>query len=224
MPGDVLDDARPDDGRPVVLLARHGETEWNRAGRMQGQRDVALSARGLEQAAALARRLADERPARLVSSDLVRAGATADAVGRALGLPVVLDPRLREEHLGSWQGLTFEEAAARDPDLAHRFKARDANARPPGGETRAELQSRAWSALEDLAAPGSAGPLVLVTHGGVIQSLVYRVLGLPLSSPRRFRLPNVGLTTLVHDRANWFLRTLNDVSHCGPATDSFPFD
>ncbi len=224
MPADRGEGARPAGARAAVLPARHGETEWNRAGRMQGQRDVALSALGLEQAAALARRLADERPARLVSSDLVRASATAEVVGRALGLPVALDRRLREEDLGSWQGLTFEEAAGRDPDLAPRFKARDADARPPGGETRAELQARAWSAFEDLAAPGSLGPRVLVTPGGVIQSLVYRVLGPPPSPPRRFRLPNVGLTTLVHDRSNWFIRTLNDVSHCGPAADTFPFD
>ena len=129
--------------RPVVLLVRHGETVWNRLLRMQGHRDVPLSPQGLEETRALAVRLAArERPVRIVSSDLVRARATAEAVGAALGLPVDLDPRLREQSLGTWEGLTFAQVRAKDPEMGGRFEAFDPDTRPPEGETRRELAGR----------------------------------------------------------------------------------
>jgi broad specificity phosphatase PhoE len=220
----------PSDAPPVVLLARHGETEWNRVGRMQGQTDVPLSAKGLDQARRLAARIASlppaERPARIVSSDLKRALETAEAVGVRIGVPVVADPRFREDHMGSWQGLTRAEAIARDPDAVRHLVHRKPDARPPGpgGETRAELSSRSWKAFLDAAAPGTPGPLLIVAHGGVIMSILYRVLGLAIDAPRRFQLPNVGLSTLVCKDSTWFVRCLNDTSHV-PASDvdSFPF-
>jgi probable phosphoglycerate mutase len=210
---------------PTVLLARHGETEWNREGRIQGQRDVPLSGVGLAQAAALAHRLRAAPCARIVSSDLLRARATADAVAAALGLEVALDPRLREQDLGAWEGGTFADAERADPDLARRFRARDPDVRPPGGESRRELQSRALAALAAHAAPGSPGPLLLVTHGGPLQALAYALLGLPLSSPRRFLVPNAGLTTLAPHLGAWFVATLCDVSHLPSSPgESFPFE
>jgi probable phosphoglycerate mutase len=215
----------PEPRRPVVHLLRHGETAWNALRRMQGHADAALNDTGRAQARASAGRLAGSGLARIVSSDLVRARDTAEAVARAAGLAVEADPRFREQGLGDWQGLTFREARARDPEVAARFAARDPQARPPGGETRAEMQARAWEALEAHAAPGSPGALLVVAHGGVVQALVYRVLGLPLDSPRRFLLPNAGLTTLVHHRDVWYLRTLSDTAHLPFADDdSFPFE
>jgi 2,3-bisphosphoglycerate-dependent phosphoglycerate mutase len=211
--------------RPVVLLARHGETEWNRDARIQGSRDVPLSGVGHAQAAALAERLRRSPCARIVSSDLLRARATADAVAAALGLPVVLDAHLREQNLGAWEGGTFADAALRDPDLARRFRERDPDARPPGGETRRELQSRVVAALESHAAPGTSGPVLLVTHGGPLQTLVYHLLGLPLTAPRRFLVPNAGLTTLSFRNGSWFISSLCDVSHLPSSPgESFPFE
>jgi probable phosphoglycerate mutase len=213
--------------RPDVLLVRHGETAWNVERRIQGHTDVPLSPRGVEQSGLLAERLARSPPARIVSSDLGRALETAREVGRRLGLPVEADPELREQDLGTWQGLTGEEAKARDPELyAARFLAFDPAARPPGGETRAEMAERAWRALERHAAPGLPGPLLLVTHGGIVSALLYRVLGIPLSTPRRFQLPNAAITTLLWTRGAWRVATLNDVGHLAPASaePTFPFD
>ena len=211
--------------RPVVLLVRHGETVWNRLLRMQGHRDVPLSPQGLEETQALATRLAArERPVRIVSSDLVRARATAEAVGAALGLPVDLDPRLREQSLGTWEGLTFAQVRAKDPEMAGRFEAFDPDTRPPEGETRRELAGRVAEALDAHAAPGSAGPVLLVSHGGAIQMLLYRVLGLPLDAPRRFLVPNTSVSVLVPRGPQWYVRTMGDASHLPHATgDNFPF-
>ena len=210
--------------RPLVLLARHGETAWNVEGRIQGHLDVSLSPRGVEQAAALARRLAAEGVAALVSSPLRRARDTAEAISAATGRPVAFDDGLREQDLGRWQGLTFAEAGRRDPDLARRFAARDPDARPPEGETRGEMADRAWAALDRLAPPGAPGPVVLVTHGGPIMTILFRVLGLPPDAPRRFLCPNAGLSVLVPSNGVWYARTISDVAHlAGPADDRFPF-
>jgi probable phosphoglycerate mutase len=216
----------PAPASPEVWLARHGVTAWNAEGRIQGHTDVPLSDEGRRQAEALARRLAASPPARIVSSDLRRALETAEIVGRALGVAVEADAALREQDLGRWQGLTGEEARARDPELwAARFLARDPAARPPGGETRAELADRVWRAFLRHAAPGAAGPLLLVTHGGVVASLVYRVLAIPLSAPRGFSLPNAALTTLAAPGGRWRIAAMNDASHLPRETGAtFPFE
>ena len=161
----------------------------------------------------------------LFTSDLTRAVQTGAAVARACNRPLLRDPRLREQHLGTWSGKTFPEVESSDPDLARRFRAHDPDARPPDGETRAELATRVWSAFEAHAAEGAAGPLLIVSHGGAIQTLLYRVLGLPLTTVRRFRLPNVGLTTLVCLGGVWFVQTLNDTTHLSSASsERFPFE
>jgi probable phosphoglycerate mutase len=212
--------------RPRVLLVRHGETAWNAVERIQGHEDVPLSARGREQAAALAARLAREGVARVVSSDLARARETAEVVAAAARAPLVLDPRLREQRMGAWQGITFEEAKRRDADLAARFAARDPDVRPPGGgESRVELSARVWEALDAHAKAGTASPLVVVAHGGPLQVVIYRVLGLDLRAPRRFALPNAGITSLLERDGAWHVTSHADVAHLpAPSVPSFPFE
>ena len=211
--------------RPVVWLVRHGETSWNLEGRMQGHTDVALTDRGRAQAMALAERLRSGPPARIVSSDLARALATARIVGAACGVEPVADAGLREQDLGAWEGKTFPEVERIEPDVAARFRHRDPDARPMDGETRGELAARVWATFETHAASGTPGPLLVVSHGGALQTVLYRVLGLPLTSMRRFTLPNAALSTLVWRRDGWFLRTLNDLTHlAGVSGEAFPFE
>jgi len=211
--------------RPVVLIARHGETTWNLERRMQGHRDLPLTPTGVAQAKLLADRLRTAGLARIVSSDLVRAAETARAVGAATGVAITHDPALREQDLGAWEGKTFADVATFDPETAARFRASDPDARPAGGETRAEMFARVWAALRVHAGSGSSGPLLVVAHGGVVQGLVYAVLGMPASMPRRFLVPNVSLTTLVPVDDGWRLRTLSDVAHLeGAPVDNFPFE
>ena len=217
--------AANDAPRPVVLIARHGETTWNLERRMQGHRDVPLTAVGVAQAHRLAERLRTAGLARIVSSDLVRAAETARIVAEAIGLPVTTDPALREQSLGAWEGKTFADVLVSDPETATRFRSSDPDARPAGGETRGEFFARVWAALLTHGAPGSAGPLLVVAHGGVVQGLVYRLLGLPITAPRRFLVPNVSLTTLIPAADGWRIRTLSDVAHLeGSAGDNFPFE
>ncbi|GAO01670.1 histidine phosphatase family protein [Anaeromyxobacter sp. PSR-1] len=158
-----------------VLLVRHGETDWNAAGRLQGQTDVPLNANGRAQALALAVRLRAEGVRAIGSSDLSRARGTAELVGGALGLEVALvDEDLRERGYGAWEGLTRGECAARDPDAWARHLA-DPRTPPPGGETTEALLARVVPAIHR-AAERLATPALVVTHGGVMRAFLSAVL------------------------------------------------
>jgi broad specificity phosphatase PhoE len=153
-------------------LLRHGESEWNAAGRWQGQGDPPLSARGREQAARLAEALVDEGIEAIFASDLVRAAETAGFVAERLGLAVSSDPRLRELDVGRWSGRTRSEIEADDvADLAA-FESGDREARAGGGECRREVAERAMSAIEEIAARHGEGCVAVVAHLGVIRELL----------------------------------------------------
>lgn len=171
----------PDPVRPTrVVLLRHGETDHNATTRIQGHVDVPLNARGLAQAAATASVLAARGPVRIVSSDLARAAVTASALGAAAGVAVERDERLRETHLGQWQGLTHAEVRAEFPGQLEQWW-NSATFTPPGGESRVQVAARGTAVLTEVAAAAGAegGLVVLVAHGGIIAATVARVLGLP---------------------------------------------
>ncbi|HET9877144.1 MAG TPA: glucosyl-3-phosphoglycerate phosphatase [Mycobacterium sp.] len=174
--------------RRLVML-RHGQTEFNAASRMQGQLDTELSELGHAQAVAAAEVLSKRQPLLIVSSDLRRADDTAEKLGERAGLPVRVDTRLRETHLGDWQGLTHEQvdAAAPGARLAWREDARWA---PHGGESRVDVAARAMPLVVELVSgePGWGSPdeperpVVLVTHGGLIAALTAALLRLPVAN------------------------------------------
>jgi len=173
--------------RRLVML-RHGQTEYNAGSRMQGQLDTELTDLGREQAAAAAEVLAKRQPVIIVSSDLRRALDTAVALGERSGLPVLVDTRLRETHLGDWQGLTHLEvdAAAPGARLAWRENARWA---PHGGENRVDVAARSMPLVAELITEQSEWgldepdrPVVLVAHGGLIAALTAALLGLPVDN------------------------------------------
>lgn len=143
-----------------LLLVRHGQSTWNAAGRVQGQTaSPELTDLGRRQAAAVAGRLLDHRPRRLLTSDLVRATQSAGIIGAALGLEPQADPRLRERHYGTWQGLNAADAARVARSLAD-------HQRLPGGESLADVRRRWLALVAEL--QDEPGPVVVVTHGNLI--------------------------------------------------------
>ncbi|MHA6618473.1 histidine phosphatase family protein [Pseudonocardia sp. DLS-67] len=170
--------------RRVVLL-RHGQTDYNVNGRMQGHLDSLLTETGVEQASAVAPEIARLAPDRLISSDLRRAVDTADLVAAACGRPVKLDARLRETHLGEWQGRTVAEIEDAWPGAIAAWRSDPAWA-PPGGESRIEVVRRSLPVVEELDDEyGSSEPeitVVLVAHGGLIAGLVCGLLALPATA------------------------------------------
>ncbi len=151
-----------------ILLARHGETDWNRVGRWQGQADPPLNDAGRSQSAELAERLAGDGIAAIYSSDLRRASQTAHVVADRLGLAVVEDAGLREIDVGSWSGLTRAEVEQRFPEGYARWLAGEIG---HDGETREELAERVVGAVERIAAQHPDDTILVVTHGGAIRAL-----------------------------------------------------
>ncbi len=175
-----------------LFVARHGETDWNAAGRWQGHTDVPLNANGRAQAAALAERLRREGIAAVATSDLSRARTTAEIVAGALGVPVALvDGELREQRYGRFEGLTPLDCEERFPEDWARYVA-DPHAGPPGGESRGALVERIVRAVSAAAARLPSPPL-LVTHGGAMRALLAALPAGPGTGPRASeRIPNAG--------------------------------
>lgn len=173
--------------RRLVLL-RHGQTEFNAGSRMQGQLDTDLSDLGRAQAVAAAEVLAKRQPLLIVSSDLRRAHDTALTLGERSGLPVQVDARLRETHLGDWQGLTHAEVDAASPGARIAWRD-DARWAPHGGESRIDVADRSVPLVSELVGgepewgcDDPDRPVVLVAHGGLIAALTAALLDLPVDS------------------------------------------
>jgi broad specificity phosphatase PhoE len=196
-----------------ILLARHGETDWNREGRWQGHTDRPLNEVGRTQADALARRLAHERIAALYTSDLLRASQTAAAVGRETGLEPIATPGLREVDVGELAGLDRAEAAARYPDWYTRWREGTVDSYP-GGESFADLRDRALAAFHRMADRHAGETVVAVCHNGIVRAIVLHVLGLePGDRPRIAAGANCSLTVVEQQRRRLVLVALNDAGH-----------
>jgi precorrin-2/cobalt-factor-2 C20-methyltransferase len=165
----------------VLFLFRHGETDWNRAGRVQGHADVPLNGIGIGQAQALVERLRPHRLEAIVSSDLARAWTTARIVAKALGIPLVTDRGLRETDVGAAEGLLWAEAKVRFGEgLTERWYHDDDTAFP-GGETGLATRSRGLEALRRFAAAHAYRRIGVATHGAMIRQLMKHAL--PPGSP-----------------------------------------
>jgi broad specificity phosphatase PhoE len=200
----------------VLLIIRHGQTTWNAERRLQGQHDAPLSAKGLREAEAIARRLAHTPLDALYSSDLGRALQTAEIVNAPHGLPIQARADLREVNLGEWEGKSVGELKQdeSEADLLAKWRSDSLANRPPGGERLEELQARVVRALEEIAQDHPEGRIAVVTHGGVIKSAVSWLLGLPLDHQRRFEIGNASLTRMELGPRRTVLQCLNDRSHC----------
>jgi broad specificity phosphatase PhoE len=191
---------------PRLVVWRHGRTEWNATGRFQGQLDPPLDDEGRDQAARVAPHLVaaglSAEDTVVVSSDLVRAAETAVTLTALLGVPLTLDPRLREHGLGTWEGLTRDEVAARYPEqYADWVAGRPVRGR--GGEEPAHVAERALAAVADLPPVAVA---VLVTHGGTAGRLLEALLGLGSDHRRLFGpLGNCAWSELTRQSGRWRL-------------------
>lgn len=197
-----------------LILIRHGETEWNRERRMQGQIDTPLSDLGRAQAEAVGQRLARHPFHRIYSSDLTRAWDTAAAISRASGHDVVPEPRLRECTFGMFEGLTYPEMAQRYPAEHARFLLReDDYAVPGGGESPRQFYERSLGCLEAIAAAHPGECIVVVTHGLVLDTLHRAARNMPLNAKREAPLLNASLNTFRREPQAWIELVWGDVEH-----------
>ncbi len=148
-----------------LILIRHGETDWNAEGRYQGLADIPLNENGRRQAARIARALNGANLAAIYASDLARTGETAEALARATGLSVQLDPRLREIDQGRWEGKLFDEIRAQYPEKFKRRRENPLAFKAPGGETVRHTRERVLAAVADIVGRHPAQNVAIVSHG-----------------------------------------------------------
>lgn len=205
----------PWDAGCVWHLARHGETDWNRERRIQGQSDTSLNRRGREQAALLGMRLAEIDFSAVYSSDLSRTMQTARLVAGDQCEAIVPIPELREIDYGEWEGLTFAEAEARDPEgFAERMTRQNAEYAAPGGESAYQLVDRVRQFHNRVRPLHQSGENILVVgHGGSMLSLLICLLGLPAEYVLRFRMNPSGLSKVRTFPSAAVLELWNDTSH-----------
>lgn len=204
-----------------ILLIRHGETAWNAERRLQGHLDIPLNGEGERQARLLAGALAPEHIDLLVSSDLGRARQTAQAVAALRGMPLQIEPGLRERCYGGFEGLLYSEIEQRFPAEFAAWQARDIDAVLPDGkncgETFRQFYARATEAILGLAKDNPGRTLALVAHGGVLEC-AYRMAGnLPLETPRDFKVYNASINRFRVEDGRLVLASWGEVSHLRPA-------
>lgn len=204
-----------------VIVVRHGETTWNLDGRRQGHLDSPLTVIGVAQAQAIARRLKSQSFSALYSSDLGRAYETAKIISDATGRKIIVDERLRERHLGIFQGLKTEEVQRAYPEEYRLHKTLGPDYVIPGGESRRQQVKRNLGCLEEIAPKHLGQTIVVVTHGGVLSGLFRHVLSIPLEAPRRFEFYNGSINSFAYQNGSWMLCTWGEVSHLAsrPAGD-----
>lgn len=191
-----------------LWLVRHGESVWNREGRVQGRSDPPLSALGRRQAERLAPRLAAAHFSAAYSSGILRASETA-----RLALPSLQaepDARLRELDFGAWEGRRWREVAQTDRAALDAWFLEPYTSHPPAGETYEALSTRVWEWRISLP---EAGRVVAFTHGGPIRSLLYKLTSAPFAQSWRFEVGAASLTKLVLGDRGTILKTVNDTAH-----------
>jgi broad specificity phosphatase PhoE len=201
--------------RTTVILIRHGETEWNVIGRIQGYGDSALTALGAEQGRRAAERLREINISAVYASTSSRARDTAEIIAAPHNLPVQQIADLRERCYGNYEGLTLDEIKDRDPEglaawLSHPNRESLA---PPGGETQPEMSARVMAALQTIVAQHPGETIVIATHGGPVKSVVAAVLGLPIEHWDRAWVTNGSFTVVVGAPDDLRIACFNDTSH-----------
>jgi 2,3-bisphosphoglycerate-dependent phosphoglycerate mutase len=205
-----------------LCIVRHGETAWNAEGRVQGQLDIPLSEVGLAQARAVAAVLGNESFSAIYSIDLIRVRQTAQPSAERLGLPVSLDPDLRERHYGIFQSMTYAEAKERLPEDYARFRAKDPDFAFTSGESLARFNERALACMNSLIKRHAGEKLLVFTHGGVLEMIYRHATGRGLSSTRDFEIPNAAINRIEIGPHGWRVLAWADISHLSVALDDLP--
>jgi probable phosphoglycerate mutase len=201
-----------------LIAVRHGETAWNVDTRIQGQIDIGLNATGLWQAQRASQALADEGIGVIYASDLSRAWQTAEEIARPHGLAVQPEPRLRERAFGHLEGMSFAEIEATLPEDAKRWRERDPEFEPEGGESLLAFRDRITQVASELAARHPGELVTLVAHGGVMDVLYRAATRQELQAPRTWQLGNAAINRMLWTPEGFSLVGWSDIAHLAADT------
>ena len=196
-----------------LIVIRHGETDWNVNTRLQGHTDIALNPQGIWQASQVANALRDEPVEAIYTSDLQRAWQTANAIADATQAPLQAHLGLRERAFGSFEGKTYTEVERLWPQDSQRWRKRDPDWAPPGGESLLAVRERVTHTATALAQQHLGGQIVLVAHGGVLDQLYRLATGQELQAPRSWHLGNAAINRLLWTPEGFTLVGWGDTSH-----------
>jgi len=194
-----------------LILIRHGETIWNKEGRIQGYRDIDLSDTGLQQARQLALSLKDHPVHSIHTSPLIRARKTAQFINKYQNVPIYLDSNLMEMDHGDFEGLFFKELMAREKDFIRRWLSDPALVKMPHGESFIELQSRAWKVIEGLIA--KPDNVLVVSHNFTIASILCKIKNISLSEFRSVCVDTASKTVIRFQNGSASIELFNDRIH-----------
>ena len=204
-----------------LLIARHGETDWNSQGRIQGHSDIKLSEQGVQQARLLGERLLSFAVDAAYCSDLLRASETAEISLEGRDAPLHRTPLLREYHKGAFEGLTNQQIQERYPTQYPTYLTKDLDFAPEGGESTRGVSVRASGIITEIKNRHIDDTVLVVGHGGSLRAAMVSLLALPLEANWRFFFANCALTIVETYPDNAVLRLFNDSSHLlnglGPA-------
>jgi probable phosphoglycerate mutase len=196
-----------------IIAIRHGETAWNVDTRIQGQLDVPLNDTGRWQAHRLGRAVAHEGIVAIYASDLLRAYDTARAVAQGAGCGIVAEPGLRERHFGEFEGFTWKEIEERWPAGSERWRKRDLDFAPRGGESLRQFYARTIEAATRCAAAHPGQTIAFVAHGGVMDCLYRAASRIDLQAPRSWQLGNASINRLLYTSEGFTLVGWSDTFH-----------
>ena len=197
----------------TLLIVRHGETDWNAEGRIQGHTDIGLSDKGADQARSLGKRLAGLTIDVAYTSDLKRSTETAKIALGERDIVLHETARLREYDKGAFEGMTLLEIKARFPDEYPRYLQKDLGYAPKGGESTRDVSARMAKFFDEIRSKHLNETVLVVSHGGVLRAAMVSLLGMPLEGNWSFVFGNCGLTMVDTFEDNAVLRLFNDTSH-----------
>jgi broad specificity phosphatase PhoE len=194
-----------------LILIRHGETLWNKEGRIQGTSDIELSEAGIEQARLLALSLKDHTISAIHASPLKRAYRTAEIINSFHHREIETHPGLIEMDQGDFEGLSFKELMATKKEFLQRWISDPTSVRMPNGESLADLQQRAWEPMEKIIARSENA--LVVAHNFTIATLLCRLRNISLSQFRSTCVDNASKTLIQFTGSQAVIEALNDRSH-----------
>ena len=196
-----------------ITIIRHGETIWNAQQRIQGHRNSKLSENGIRQAGLVAKSLAKREFDVLISSDLERAAETAGIINKLLQLPLEYNKNMRERSFGIVEGMTLAEMKEKFPREYRSYKERELGFKFSGGESIEQLFNRVTSEIEAIARKFENKKVLIVSHGLVLETMMYKTFNIKLNSPRVFSINNSSISSFYIDRDNWFLKEWGVIEH-----------
>ncbi len=199
--------------KTLLVVVRHGETEWNVTKQLQGQQNSELTNLGKEQAEQTTEALRYNKFDALYTSNLKRSIETAQIVNQYHHLEILTDSSLAERNFGIMEGRTSKELQEEYPEIYSKYLSRETKYQIPGGESLESFFKRVKTGLNSIIEQNTGKRILIITHGGVLDCMIRIIFDYPLRAPRQFSIYNASINIISITRGTWFLEQWGSISH-----------